>query len=106
MAAATAIGRRPSDDGWNCRGQGLPQLSGADNYKALAMLTGHDVFNHPEILLDPKTALECGVADFVMCGCLPYAEKDALIGVSSMLNVGHFVDDPHKINGYAMGRTG
>lgn len=92
----------PSDDGWNCRGQGLSQLTGAGNYKALQKKFGLQVYDHPEILLDPKYALECGVGDFVMCGCLTYAERDNLVGVSSMLNCGHYVSDPAKINGFGL----
>jgi putative chitinase len=90
----------PSDDGWNFRGQGLSQVTGKDGYHTLALRTGLDLLNHPEMIIAPPTALECGIADFVLCGCLPYAQKDSLIGVSSMLNVGHFVSDPGKINGY------
>lgn len=92
----------PSDDGWNCRGQGLSQLTGADNYKSLQKKYGLPVYDHPELLLDPKLALEIGVADLTMCGCLPYAQKDMLVGVSSMLNVGHYVSDPKRINGYEL----
>jgi putative chitinase len=94
-----------TDDGWNRRGQGFSQLTGLDNYVAFAKKTGIDVVNHPEMLCDPAHALECGVADFVMCGCLPYAQRDSLIGVSSLLNVGHLVSDPNHINGYAMRRN-
>ena len=93
--------RPPSDDGWNFRGQGFSQLTGRSNYVALSKATGLDLVNHPEFLRDPDHALDCAVGDFVMCGCLPYALRDNLVGVSSMLNVGHFVSDPHKINGYA-----
>lgn len=92
----------PSDDGWNFRGQGFSQLTGKANYVALAKRSGLDVINHPELLIAPATALECGVADFVMCGCLPYAERDDLTGVSSMLNCGHYVGDWHKINGFGL----
>lgn len=92
----------PSDDGWNFRGQGFSQLTGKSNYVALARRTGFDVINHPELLTAPATALECGVADFVMCGCLLYAERDDLLGVSSMLNVGHYVGDWRKINGFGL----
>lgn len=92
----------PSDDGWNFRGQGFSQLTGRDNYVALSKATGLDLVNHPEYLRDPDHALDCAVGDFVMCGCLPYALKDNLVGVSSMLNVGHYVSDPAKINGYSM----
>jgi putative chitinase len=94
-----------TDDGWNFRGQGFSQLTGRDNYAALSKKSGLDLINHPEFLASPDHALECGVADFVMCGCLPYALKDDLLGVSSMLNVGHYVGDPNKINGYAMRRN-
>lgn len=93
-----------SDDGWNFRGQGFSQLTGRDNYVALSKRSGLDLINHPELIRDPKTALECGVADFVMCGCLPYAQKDDLVGVSSMLNVGHYVSDPNRINGFGLRR--
>lgn len=91
-----------SDDGWNFRGQGLSQVTGRNGYEAVAKKTGLDVVNKPELLIAPDTALECGVADFILCGCLPYAERDSEIGVSAMLNCGHFVSDTRKINGYAM----
>lgn len=92
--------RAPSDDGWNFRGQGLSQVTGRDGYTALGHKTGLDLMGHPELIIAPDTALECGVADLVICGCLPYAEHDNLIGVSSMLNVGHYVSNPGAINGY------
>lgn len=93
-----------TDDGWNFRGQGFSQLTGRSNYVALSKRSGLDLINHPELIHDPKTALECGVADFVMCGCLPYAQRDDLVGVSSELNVGHYVSDPNHINGFSLRR--
>jgi putative chitinase len=90
----------PSDDGWNFRGQGLTQVTGRDNVSALAEKTSLDLTGHPEMITAPETALECGVADFVLCGCLSYAVKDSLIGVSSMLNVGHYTSNIHAINGF------
>lgn len=97
--------RPPSDDGWNFRGQGLSQVTGRDGYAALSNRTGLDLLNHPELIIAPTTALECGIADLTLCGCLPYAQKDSLVGVSSMLNIGHFTADSNKINGYAMRRS-
>lgn len=90
-----------TDDGWNYRGQGLSQLTGRSGYAEFARRTSIDVLNHPELLIDPAHALECGVADFVICGCLPYALRDNLVGVASLLNVGHLTDAAH-INGYSM----
>lgn len=79
----------PSDDGFHYRGQGLSQLTGKDNYIALAAVTGLDVINHPELLTAPATTLECGVADYVkLCGCLPFAENDDTINETKHLNGG------------------
>lgn len=78
----------PSDDGYNYRGRGLSQCTGKEGYENLARKTGLDVLNNPSLLSAPSTALECGVADFVLCGCLPHAEKDDVIGVTRALNGG------------------
>lgn len=95
----------PSDDGWIFRGQGLSQVTGRSGYEALAKKCGLDLLNHPELIIAPATALECGVADITLCGCLPYAIKDDLLGVSSVLNVGHYVSNPNLVNGYSMRRN-
>ena len=90
----------PSHDGSNNVGRGFSQITGHDGYLAVKNKTGIDLIGHPEYASDPRYALECGVADLVICGCLPYAQKDDLLGVSSMLNVGHLVSDPAKVVGY------
>jgi putative chitinase len=79
----------PSDDGYNYRGKGLSQLTGKENYERLAVLTGLDVIKNPDLLIDPETTFECGVADYVkICGCLPFAEKDDTINETKHLNGG------------------
>jgi putative chitinase len=79
----------PAPDGYIYRGQGLSQLTGKSNYKALADATGLDVLNDPAILISPQTTLECGVADFVkLCGCLPFAEKGDVLDTTKHLNGG------------------
>jgi putative chitinase len=78
----------PSDDGWNYRGRGLSQVTGKEGYAKLAAKTGLDLRAHPELLGDPDHALECGVADFVLCGCLPCAERDDVVSVTKHLNGG------------------
>jgi putative chitinase len=77
-----------TDDGWNFRGRGASQTTGREGYERLAKATGLDVVNHPDIVTDPKHFLECGVADFVNCGCLPFAKKDDVVGVTKRLNGG------------------
>ena len=79
----------PSDDGYNFRGRGLSQVTGREGYAALAAKTGLPLTEHPELLSDPDHALECGVADFVLCGCLPFAKAGDIVGVTKRLNGGY-----------------
>lgn len=78
----------PSDDGYNFRGRGLSQVTGRDGYKALGDKTGLPLTTDFDLIAAPEHTLECGVADFVLCGCLPHAEKDDVIGVTRALNGG------------------
>jgi putative chitinase len=83
------MGNRPgTDDGWDFRGRGGSQLTGRENYEKLSRVVGLDLLNHPEYLSSPEHFLECSVADFVMCGCLPYAEKNDVYMVTQRLNGG------------------
>ena len=77
-----------SDDGWNFRGRGASQTTGRQGYARLAKATGLDLLNHPDLVNDPRSFLECGVADFVLCGCLPLARADDVLGVTRRLNGG------------------
>lgn len=56
------LGNTEPGDGWKYRGQGIPQVTGRANFTQLARLTGKPLVDHPELLLDPETALCCGVA--------------------------------------------
>lgn len=83
------MGNRPgSDDGWNFRGRGASQTTGREGYERVKEKTGLDVVNNPDILIDPKYFLLCGVSDFVNCGCLPYAKADDVLNVTKRLNGG------------------
>lgn len=83
------MGNRPStDDGWNFRGRGASQTTGRDGYERVFKNTGLDVVNNPDILIDPQYFLLCGVADFINCGCLPYAKADDVLNVTKRLNGG------------------
>ena len=77
-----------SDDGWNFRGRGPVQTTGREGYQRLAELTGFDVVNDPALVNDPRYFLACGVADFILCGCLPFAMADDVVGVTKRLNGG------------------
>lgn len=89
------MGNRPgSNDGYDKRGRGATQTTGAEGYAALQkFLAAHgvviDLVNNPDLINDPAHFLECGAADFVICGCLPYAVRDDVVGVTEKLNGGH-----------------
>jgi putative chitinase len=77
-----------SDDGWTFRGRGAAQTTGREGYQRLAKATGLDVVQDPDLVNDPRYFLLCGVADFINCGCLPYAKADDVVGVTRRLNGG------------------
>jgi putative chitinase len=77
-----------SDDGWNFRGRGAAQTTGREGYVRLAKATGLDVVGHPDLVIDPRYFLQCGVADFIACGCLPFAKQGDILGVTRRLNGG------------------
>ncbi|MEJ0044752.1 MAG: peptidoglycan-binding protein [Rhodospirillales bacterium] len=84
------LGNEPgSDDGWTFRGRGASQLTGRANYAALGKLIGLDLVDNPDLVLQPQNFLLCGVADFIMCGCLPFAAADDVKGVTYHLNGGY-----------------
>lgn len=83
----------PSDDGYKFRGAGLSQVTGRDGVEALqkkldAMSAGFNVVENPELIIDSAHTLECGVADWVVCGCMIYAERDDIVGETKRLNGG------------------
>jgi len=83
----------PSTDGFVFRGAGLSQVTGRNGVTALqaklnANGAGIDILTHPELIIDPAHALECGVADLIVCGCLPHAVADDVVGVTKAINGG------------------
>ncbi len=99
MIADIAYGGRmgnappPSDDGFRFRGAGMSQVTGRDGYAKLqAFLTERgaqfNILEDPALIIAPTHTLECGVADWIVCGCLPHAERDDLIGETRALNGG------------------
>jgi putative chitinase len=83
----------PSTDGYDFRGRGLSQVTGREGYEALqkelsARGLDINIMENPDLIISPKYTLECGVADWVLCGCLPFAEKDDLLHETEKLNGG------------------
>lgn len=99
MIADIAYGGRmgnappPSDDGWNFRGKGLSQVTGREGYANLQALLEKNgaqfsILDDPDLIVSPEHTLECGVADYILCGCLPHAQRDDTIGETKALNGG------------------
>lgn len=83
----------PSDDGYNFRGKGLSQVTGREGYQKLQdFLKEHnvdlDIMEDSDLIVDPNYTLECGVADWIVCGCLPFAQRDDIVGETRHLNGG------------------
>jgi putative chitinase len=81
--------REGTDDGWNYRGRGGSQVTGHDGYFSLGQKVGLNLINEPDLVNNPKYFLESAVADFIICGCLPFAAHDDVSGVTFHLNGGY-----------------
>jgi len=55
-------GDESSGDGWRYRGRGLIQVTGRDNYTALAAVLRLPLVEQPDMLLQPRIALRSAVA--------------------------------------------
>ncbi|MBR0855499.1 peptidoglycan-binding protein [Bradyrhizobium liaoningense] len=83
------MGNRPgSNDGWSFRGRGGTNTTGHDGYFRLAQKMALDLLNDPDLVNRPDLFLECAVVDFVLCGCVPFAQRDDIRGVTYHLNGG------------------
>jgi len=80
--------RTGTDDGWNYRGRGGSQVTGREGYQKLAAKSGLDLLGNPDLVNSPEHFLECAVADFVLCDCLPFAQRDDVLRVTQHLNGG------------------
>jgi putative chitinase len=83
----------PSTDGFDFRGAGLTQVTGRNGFRELQIFldnhqAGFNILDDPVLVIDPQYTLECGVADWIVCGCLKYAEEDDIINETKRLNGG------------------
>lgn len=102
LVYGTRMGNRPgTNDGYDLVGRGLSQCTGHDGYVKLGQAMGLDLISNPDLISAPANALEAGIADFVLCGCLPYAKQDNLVGSASCLNLGHYTGNTASIQGFS-----
>jgi putative chitinase len=89
--------RSGSSDGWNYRGRGFTQTTGHDGYALLGTHMDLDLLENPDLVNDPALFLECGLADFTLCGCMPYARADNIVMVTKRLNGGEEDLDQRRV---------
>lgn len=98
-------GNETSNDGWNFRGRGLIQLTGKDNYQSFGNDTGQDFIASPELLEQPKWALNSACWFWKNRGINKYADKDDIHMVTKLINGGtnglanrqHFLEEFKKL---------
>jgi len=78
-----------SNDGFDYRGRGATQTTGYNGYRLLSAPTQLNLLADPDIVNTPSKFLECGVADFILCNCLPWAQTDNVTQVTRHLNGGY-----------------
>jgi putative chitinase len=78
-----------SNDGFWYRGRGATQTTGRAGYAALGAKLGLSLLDSPDLVNAPEHFLECGVADFILCGCLPWAQQNNVVQVTKHLNGGY-----------------
>lgn len=88
--------RMGSDDGWTYRGRGLLQLTGREAYGRYGKLLGIDLVGHPELVLDPRHALEIACAEWQASNCNQAADRDDIEGVTRRINGGLIGLDSRK----------
>lgn len=97
LVYGTRMGNRPgTHDGRNYIGRGLSQVTGREGYQKLGDLLAVDLLTNPSWVTVPINALEAGVADFVLCNCLPFAKDDLIVDVTKRLNGGTVGLDERK----------
>lgn len=56
------LGNTEPGDGWDFRGQGLPQITGRGNFERVGAIIGQDLTANPTLLQQPHYALQAAVA--------------------------------------------
>jgi putative chitinase len=83
------LGNTEPGDGWRYRGRGLIQITGRNNYTKRGQLLGIDLAGQPELVVDPRFALEIAAAFWKSAGCNELADRsDDARAVTKAVNGG------------------
>ncbi len=86
------IGNTDPGDGWKYRGRGPLQVTGRDNYRSVGGIVGQDLETMPELLEQPRFALEACIAwweDRIPDELLGDPEKTTLPVNSGLIALAH-----------------
>lgn len=79
-------GSEASGDGWRYRGSGWIQLTGKDNYREFAAITGIPLESQPERAREPETATVIACAFWKTRGCNELADLGSFEEVTARVN--------------------
>jgi putative chitinase len=77
-----------SGDGYRYRGRGYVQLTGKKNYTTMGTALNADLAGHPDLVLDPKIALQTACLYWQAHHLNRYADRDDIRHVTLIINGG------------------
>ncbi|MBV9741291.1 MAG: glycoside hydrolase family 19 protein [Hyphomicrobiales bacterium] len=80
--------RAGTDDGWNYRGRGLIDVTGAAMYERIGEATGLDLKANPGLASAPDSALEVAAALWMLSKANQFADRDAIRAETKVINGG------------------
>lgn len=83
---AKNLGNTEPGDGYRFRGRGMTQLTGRANYRRIGQRLGVDLEANPELVTDPRYALEIPCIFWSDAGCSELADSDSWTGTEEMSN--------------------
>lgn len=82
------LGNTKPGDGWRFRGRGPKQVTGRSNYAQIAVLSGLDLLEHPELLEQPDAGMRAACLFWKKADCNTWADDDDVTGLTRTINGG------------------
>lgn len=82
------MGNKSPGDGYKYRGRGFIQLTGRNNYTHYGQVTGFDLVNHPDLLLQIGVSCQVAAAYWQVRNINAAANQDDVAAVTYLINGG------------------